>query len=372
MSAEHGASRARGEQKLSQMARVFEVDRQGIKLTRGLVIAGVLLISLVALAATHHEQYWLSVSFGALFVALSDPGGPYRARMSEMGWVGLVGALLTALGFAIGGGAWGYVVVAAFAVTLVSGLCLRFGVHRFVASSLLNVWFLIALSIPAGEHLSAADAHWLQQALAWLIGAGLWIAFTLVGWLAKGRKAQASNLPEIPGDMTGKALTRPVILFAIIRALAIGIAVAIAFGLHLPNADWMPIATFVAMKSSLGQATLASEQRIVGAVIGALVATVFLLAVENKHVLEAVIVILAAFAASFRAANYAIYSAAVAAAVLIALDLPHPSNLSAEGQRVLFTFIGAGIGVVVLLLAGLLAKHAAKAAPPTPASHPAT
>jgi len=75
-----------------------------------------------------------------------------------------------------------------------------------------------------------------------------------------------------------------------------------------------------------------------------------------------VIVVSAAFAASFRAANYAIYCAAVATAVLIGMDLPHPSNLAAEGQRVLFTFIGVGIGVVVLLLAGLLSKHSAKAA----------
>jgi hypothetical protein len=52
--------------------------------------------------------------------------------------------------------------------------------------------------------------------------------------------------------------------------------------------------------------------------------------------------------------------------VLIALDLPHPSNLADEGRRVLFTFVGVAIAVVVLLLAGLLQKRAAKAAPQTP------
>ena len=355
---------------MSQIAKMFEVDRKGVNVSRGLVVLGVLVIPLVVLAATNHELYWLSVSFGALFVAISDPGGPYRVRLTGMVGVGLFGALLTALGFAMGGGPWGWVVVAAFAVTLLSGLCLRFGLHRFVASLLLNVWFLIALSLPAGEHLNATQSHWWQQALAWLVGVALWIAFTLVGWLARGRKEQASHFPEIPGDRTGKALTRPVILFAIIRAVAVAIAVAIAFGLQLPNADWMPVATLVAMKSSLGQATLAAEQRLVGTLIGALVATVFLLTVDHKHILEAVIVILMAFAASFQAANYAIYCAAVAAAVLIALDLPHPSNLTAEGERVLFTFIGLGIGIIVLVLAGLLAKHAAKAASPAASPPP--
>jgi uncharacterized membrane protein YgaE (UPF0421/DUF939 family) len=75
-----------------------------------------------------------------------------------------------------------------------------------------------------------------------------------------------------------------------------------------------------------------------------------------------VIVIGAAFAASFRAANYAYYCAAVATTVLIAEDIPNPSNLSTEGRRVLFTFLGLAIGILVLLLAGLMQKHSAKAA----------
>lgn len=48
------------------------------------------------------------------------------------------------------------------------------------------------------------------------------------------------------------------------------------------------------------------------------------------------------------------------------LDLPHPSNLADEGRRVLFTFIGVGMAVVVLLLAGLMQKRTAKAAPHSP------
>jgi len=145
-----------------------------------------------------------------------------------------------------------------------------------------------------------------------------------------------------------------VILFSVIQALAISISVAIAFGLKLPNADWMPIATLVAMKSSLNQATLAAEQRIAGAALGALTATFFLLTVDNRHVLQLVVVALAAFAASFRAATYTFYCLTMAALVLIADDVTHPTNLSAEGRRVLFTFLGLGIGLVVLVLAGLI------------------
>ena len=49
----------------------------------------------------------------------------------------------------------------------------------------------------------------------------------------------------------------------------------------------------------------------------------------------------------------------MAAFVLIALDLPNPTDLTAEAQRVLFTFIGIAVGLLVMVLANLLAKRAA-------------
>lgn len=150
------------------------------------------------------------------------------------------------------------------------------------------------------------------------------------------------------------------------RAAAIAIPVAIVWGLHLPNADWVPMAAFVTMKTSLGQATLRAEQRIAGTLIGALVATVFLLTVSNTHALEVVIILAAALAATFHDANYAIYAVGLVTAVLIGMDVPNPSNLAAQGERVLATFVGVGIGVGVLLLSDLIQKHAAKTVPAAP------
>ena len=51
--------------------------------------------------------------------------------------------------------------------------------------------------------------------------------------------------------------------------------------------------------------------------------------------------------------------------VLIALDIPNPTNLAAETERVLFTFAGLAVGLLVMVLAGLLAKRAAKPPPRT-------
>ncbi len=284
-----------------------------------------------------------------------------------MALVGAAGALLTALGFGIGDGAWGVVVLAVFVVTVLAGLAVKYGLHRFTAALLLNIWFLIALALPAAYRLDHVHTGAWAQALAWLIGSALTIAYTGIMWLARGRAAQPQpGVGVLPGDITPVKLTRQVILFALIRAIALSIAVAIAFGLHLPNADWMPVATLVAMKPSLQQSALAAEQRLAGAILGAVVAALFLLTVDSKTGLEVVIVVLGALAGSIRAVNYALYCAVVAGVVLIAMDLPHPSNLADEGRRVLFTFIGVGIAVVVMLLANLLQKRTAKAAPQAP------
>lgn len=46
---------------------------------------------------------FLSVAFGVLFVALSDPGGGYLSRLRRPAVVGLIGGLVTALGYGIWG-----------------------------------------------------------------------------------------------------------------------------------------------------------------------------------------------------------------------------------------------------------------------------
>ncbi len=164
-----------------------------------------------------------------------------------------------------------------------------------------------------------------------------------------------------------------------IRAVAIAGAVAIAFGADLPHGVWMPIAAVVAMKPSLQQTTIVGAQRLAGALIGAAVAVLLLLIPANEHGLrllsitlglEVVALVLIMHGVGIRLVNYALYSAAIAAAVLILLDVLQPSSYSAEGDRVLWTLCGAGIAVLVMLLAGLLAKRTAKA-PPQLAAQPA-
>ncbi len=364
----------------SWLSKVFELNPAGLNWPRAVMFLDVALVPLVVFWAIGYEQYLLSALFGVLFAGLADPGGGYGYRASHIAVFGLIGAGLTALGFGIGGDAWGWLVLAAFAVTLVAGLAAAFGVRRFVVALLLNLWFIIALGIASGFH---HDAHIVSytwaQVLAWAGGSALWIAVTSIWWLIRGREDRPQPVAELPGDTSRQKLTRPMIMFAVIRALVMAGTVAIAFGLNLPHGYWMPIAAMVAMKPSLQQSTLVAVQRLSGALIGAAAAALLLLIPASEHGLrlfaidrglEVVALVLLMHGAAIRFWNYALYGAAIAAGVLILVDLPQPSNYSAEGYRLLWTLCGVGIGVLVMLLAGLFAKRRATA-PPQPATQPA-
>src|SRR5208283_6017821 len=111
-----------------------------------------------------------------LFAGLADPGGGFGYRASRIAVFALIGAGLTALGFGSGGDAWGWVVLAAFAVTLVAGLAAAFGVRRFVVALLLNLWFIIALGVAFSFHHHAhITSYTWAQVLAWVGGSALWI-----------------------------------------------------------------------------------------------------------------------------------------------------------------------------------------------------
>ena len=102
---------------MTKLAEVFKLNRKGLNVRRGLGVLVVMGVPLIVCHVINQEVYYLSVAFGALFVGLNDPGGDYAYRLPRMALNAAAGALLTVLGFAIGDGAWGMVVLAAKVIT---------------------------------------------------------------------------------------------------------------------------------------------------------------------------------------------------------------------------------------------------------------
>lgn len=359
---------------VSWLSKMFALDPAGLNWPRGVIVLDIALAPLIVFWAIGYQQYLLSALFGLLFSALGDPGGRYGRRVSRLAVYGLTGAGLTALAFGIGAETWGWLVLAAFAVTLAAGLAAAFGVHRFVTALLLNIWFVVALSLAFNlhRHPRITDHTWAQVA-AWAGGSVLWIAGTFADWLIHRREDRPQLVPEMPGDTARKKLTRPMAAFAVIRALVIAGTVALALGLDLPHGYWMPIAAMVALRPDLQQATMVASQRLAGALIGAIAAALLLLIPAGQsgrdlytvnRGLEVVALVLFMHGAALRFWNYAFYCAAIAAGVLLLVDLPQPSHYNTEGYRVLWTLCGVTIALAVMLLTNLLAKRTAPPRPP--------
>jgi hypothetical protein len=356
-----------GEAAKDWLDKVFHLNPAGLNWPRGVAVLDASLVPLMVFWAIGYEQYLLSALFGVLFTALSDPGGGFGLRAARLAAFGLLGAGVTALGFGMGGAAWGWLVLASFLVTLAGGLAVAFGARRFVDALFLNLWFIVALGVASGlHHQSHISSYAWAQASAWAGGCALWIAFAFGWWLVRGRRAMPQPIAELPGDTARRELTASLVAFALFRAAALAGAVALAFGLDLSHGYWLPIATMIALKPSLEQAVLVSVQRVAGAVIGAVLAALLLLIPAGEtgrklfavtHGLEVVALVLLAHGIITHSWNYALYTAAVAAAALVLTDLPQPSDYAAEGYRMLWTLCGVAIGVLTITVTTFLSKR---------------
>ena len=370
-----------GEKSTSWLGKVFELNPAGINWPRAVMVLDVLLVPLIVFEAIGHVEYLFSALFGVLFAALTDPGGGYGQRVFRIFVFGAIGAGLTALGFGIGGDAWGWLVLAGSVVTLVAGLAIMFGVHRLVAAMILNIWFIIVIVIAFNfhHHTHITQYTWAQT-IAWAGGTVLWIVVTFIVWLVRGRHDQPVPFAELPGDTSRRKLTPPLITYAVLRALVMAGTLAIAFGLtSASHGYWLPIGAIVAMKPSLEQSTITGVQRVVGALIGGVAAALLLLIPANLHGLHlfatdiglsTVALVLLVHGVGIRFWNYALYYSFISAGVLLLIDLPQPTNYGDEGYRLLWTACGVAIGVLVMFLASLLGRRSAKT-PPQPAAQPA-
>src|SRR5215469_17384728 len=134
-----------GNKLVNGFAKVFQLNPTGLNWPRAVLFLDVALVPLVLFWAIGYEQYLLSALFGVVFAWLADPGGSFGQRASHIALFALVGAGLTALGFGIGGQAWGWLVLAAALVTLIACLGIMFGVRRFATGTMLNLWFIATL-----------------------------------------------------------------------------------------------------------------------------------------------------------------------------------------------------------------------------------
>jgi hypothetical protein len=340
---------------LSWTTSLFTLKPELFHPVYGLVMAAVLYVPLLLFKAAGHEGLWLSFSYGIIVPMACDylVSDAFTTRMRWSAVIVLVGALLTALGYVLGGASWPLVALAVFVSTLLGLLIAANGQRMAVAGVMLNIWFLIALSVTSALHQSPAQTWPLAgpQALAWLAGGVLWLVGAWVVWMVQRARARQPVPDTAPQNAAVARLSRPQVSYAVLAAVAVALATAVAWGFGLPNADWMPVATIIAIKPSLEASTYVGGQRVAGTLVGAILATILLYTVHDRTLLEVLLVAAVALGNAAHDMNYALYCVGITTNILIWLGLPHPASVTDTWQRVAWTLIGAGIAVAVMLLA---------------------
>lgn len=343
---------------MPQAAKFLHLERKDVNIKVGLVIGILLFIPLVVLNAFGLAEYWISFSFALILVAMADPGGAFPARARIFALSTVAGAILTAIGFVLGSGNWVAVTVALFVVSLLSGFAAAFGKVVGNAAGLVNGWFIFALVLPADmqEGLSFA----IPQAIAFLAGGVLWMLLT---WFMDQRRkrGQTQPLPAAPvPEKTRAHLSRPIVLFSLLRSVAIAFAGAIAWGFNLPEADWMPLSAAIVIRPDLEGTLYHGLQRAVGTVLGGLLGALILVFAPGLFILALAVVVFGSICMAFYKANYTYYAFCMTCALVIGESLSNPTSLTIVAERVLFVLIGVVIGVGTLFIADLAQKRATK------------
>ena len=338
---------------MEREAKLFELKAESFDIARGVELAVVMFVPLLVLKLQGSPQYWLSFVFAILIATISDPGRdhPLSSRLQWMAGVAMVGALSTALAFALGGKNWVPVAVAAFALTLLSGLSAAYGKHVAKIGYLLTVWLMVSLYLPRSFALVPWPIQPWAQALAFVAGGVLWMA--VVSGLSSRHRAQQPPSEPPPKD-SAMGFSQNLIVFSLLRATSVAIAVAIAWGFNVPEAFLMPVAALLVMKPGLHDSVFVGVQRVIGTLAGALVAAAFLTFVHDKYLLALVIVVFAAIAGATKDVNLAVFCTFLGVTVLTALGIGQPGNLTDNWERVAWTLVGVLIGLGVIILAGLL------------------
>jgi Fusaric acid resistance protein-like len=335
-------------------AHLFEFKTEKLHWSIGLRVVVALLVPFLVLSALGLSQYLASMSFGVLFVGISDVltlKAPIGYRIRRLGIVTIVGALLTALGLVLGVNSV-LVVLSTFVITLLLGATLAWGKPAAFAAYLLNIWFIASLSFHGG----AAQA--LPQALAWLIGGAFCMLMTLVKFKRQSTSSEAaqgtaSSLSPKSFFATYFALfrfTSPEFRFVLLKALAVTIGTAIGYGFRLPYAHWIPVFTLVILQPDYEQTINIVIERLIGTIIAAALAAVLLVSVHNQYLLALIILVFAFLAVVMHEVNMLSYIFFNTVVILIILDSSTPGSLTDVWWRMLNVFIGALIAVVFVFI----------------------
>ena len=140
-----------------------------------------------------------------------------------------------------------------------------------------------------------------------------------------------------------------VLRHAVRVAVVVVVAMALARLLELPHRYWVTLTAFVLLQPHGAATRVRALQRVVGTLVGGVIAAAIPWAIQDPALLIVIVVVLAGVSASVVHLNYALYATFLTPTFVLLAEV-HAREFHLVGARIANTAIGAGLVVIGSLL----------------------
>lgn len=339
---------------MSQVADdILRVDWEQVRFKRALSGLATMLIVVAFLGVV--DDVILAALMAALFVIASGRDGTMAERLPSMVRFTVIGAMLGGLAFWSADSAVLVAVVLGVA-TYLGTLAAGFGPVAAQSGLYLSIWPLFALM------LGSADTGPWAVSVAFLVGGALAIGITALRLMASAEDEVGdidSSDEDAESAATGLAIevlsvvvAGPVGRFAVLRATAVVVGVVVGFWWFEAFPLWVAITVIVVVKPSPSQSFSVAVQRTLGTAIGVGVAVGIAQILPRSDLAVAIAFLASGFLmVAFNNANYTIFATFLTAMLVFGQRLAHADAFEAGWERLLATAAGAGIALLVMIIA---------------------
>jgi uncharacterized membrane protein YgaE (UPF0421/DUF939 family) len=347
---------------MTRFRELLRLDLDAFDPRRGLT-GLVAIFAAVAFAAVFGTAGVIA-GLAALFVIMTDRPGSLRARSLGVLVMTGFGAVIAIFALVAGTENVWMATLLTFVVTAAGTLAAGFGGAAAIQGLLLSVWAIVALSF-GGDADRAAELT-----LAYLVG-GLIAAVVI---LIPTRALPEPSLEEeaaVASQRLEHILRSPLGWFALLRATAVALAMAIGAIAFPAHPVWAAITVVVVMRPKAGETVAMGVLRTVGTLAGVVAAEVMLAFSSGEDVVLLIGFLVAGFGmAALGRVNYAILVGFLTALLVLASELVGGGGDSAAVDRLLQTILGAAIAFGAMALGRWVLTRQREADPTGSGSEP--
>lgn len=331
------------------------MDLSAIDLKRSLVGTLGILLSVVFVGILGPAG--LLAALCAVFLGALDEPDPVRERLVVRARFVTIGALVVGL-LSWSGDSTLWVTLAATAITYAGTLAAGWGSREAAEGQFLVLVAVVTLMV------GSTDLAPVELALAFVSGGVISTAVSLIGghWAGDdtegGDDQEGGDEPPDQSPQRGldwrsiaEVARSQVGVFAVLRALAVGIATASGYELFEDHPVWAMLTVVVVLQTPARQTWSTGLQRTAGTIIGVLVGMVVVSWLDTGTVAIMIAFLVAGFGMmAFKNVSYTVSTAFTTCVLLISQRILQEDAFSTGLQRIGATLLGTAIALAVVLV----------------------